>query len=107
MPTGNSVKESGRERGREGEARWWLLRTPLPSPALPCPPNAGEIIETSGGRVQCLGPQGQDLDTLRRHHVGRALRVGRNLYTLNASAPEDRWPEVELILRGIVASFRN
>lgn len=68
-------------------------------------PSSGEIIEASGGRIQCLGPQGQDLQTLRRHHLGRAVAVGGNVYTFNASAPEDRWPALQSMMAAIVASF--
>ncbi len=52
------------------------------------------------------GPQGQNLQTLRRHHLGRALVVKGYLYMLNASAPQDRWPELQATLAVIVSSFR-
>lgn len=52
------------------------------------------------------GPQGQDLQTLRRHHVGRGVLVGGWFYALNASAPLERWEELQGQLRNIVGSFR-
>ena len=52
------------------------------------------------------GPQGQDLQVLRRHHMGRALLINNFLYMLNASAPEDRWSELGPTMAAVVASYR-
>lgn len=82
--------------GTEGEARHLRARRSC----------RGTVQEGVGGRILCLGPAGQDLVTLRRHHVGRCFLIGGYAYQIMASAPEDRWPAIEPTLRAVVDSFR-
>ena len=49
---------------------------------------------------------GQVIPTIRRHHVARALVVEGVLLTMNAAAPVERWPDVEVLMKSIVGSYR-
>ena len=76
-------------------------RARCPRPGLP----TGEIQEGRGGALRCLAPTGQELGTLRRHHAGRCIFVGKYAYIMNASSSEERWPELRGTWATVVASF--
>lgn len=49
---------------------------------------------------------GQEIPTIRRHHLGRAVLARGAVLTITAAAPVDRWPAAEDVLRAIVGSYR-
>ena len=58
-----------------------------------------------GGKLLCLGPSGQTLATITRHHVGKALLINGAAYSINASLPEERWDAASGVLQAVVESF--
>ena len=64
------------------------------------------IEEISGGGKQCVGPRGDVLDTIRRRNFTVATRSDGFLYTVKASALEDRWVDVGGLMREVANSFR-
>lgn len=64
------------------------------------------IEEISGGGKQCVGPRGDVLDTIRRRNFTVATRSDGYLYTVKASALEDRWVDVGGLMREVANSFR-
>jgi len=67
----------------------------------------GEVVEGAGGAMQCLGPQLQDLETVRRHFVGLVQVVdGSDALFLTAGASETRWGQgVSRTLQQVADSF--
>lgn len=49
----------------------------------------GEIIEARGGKVQCLGPQGQSLPVVKKRVMGKAATDGKLIAILSAAGPPD------------------
>lgn len=52
---------------------------------------------------------GQNIPTQLRHHRGRAIlsKDSKFLFTIMATTPEERWPEVEELMNSIVESFHS
>eukprot|EP00887_Chlorella_sp_A99_P007519 scaffold2.g7519.t1 len=65
----------------------------------------GEILESAGGKLLCLGAFGQDLQTTTRHIVGRAALRGGVAYMISASTPEARFQELRPTLTAVIDSF--
>lgn len=65
----------------------------------------GEVIEGKGGDIMCLGANGQQLKTVKRHHLGRAVVVGDSAFTFSVSSPTERWGQGEGLLRAVAGTF--
>ena len=48
----------------------------------------------------------QEIPTMRRHHLGRAVLVGGMVQVMTAAAAVEQWAEAEAVLAAIVGSFR-
>jgi hypothetical protein len=67
----------------------------------------GEVIEGKGGDLKCLGGAGQELRTIKKRALGRAVIIGNNAYMCVGSSPLERWKEGEVELKMVVDTFRS
>ncbi|KAK9816934.1 hypothetical protein WJX72_007185 [[Myrmecia] bisecta] len=66
----------------------------------------GEPSESLNGVKRCVGPKGQDLQTLKRHHLSAVSFAQGYAYVLNASATQEHWPAVAPALHHTVETFK-